>query len=393
MDNLPAPIQTGLTGFDDQVGSGRGISGGASQQSTMLGIASTLLRHRFLILRMAVVGASIGVLGALLAPRSYTSDFSFTPQETTPKGGLSALASDLGVNVGGVASQSPAFYVDLIKTRKLLGNLADQRFSRSSSTGTSTLTLAEALTGPDSNPGERRLEAIDKLRKMIGARVNLKTNVVDVSVKTRSPSLSSALAQAIIAEINRFNNETRQSQAAAERSFAEQRVADARAALRNAEDRGQSFLLRNMSYTSSPELIFQKARLDREIALRASEYQALNEAYNRARLDEVRNTPVITLVEQPERAIRPDPRGLLRKTFLAAVLGMLVGVFIAFLQEALSKSKRVELEEFQEFVALRAAAASDLKHPARTLRLMLPLRNGRHSGDPRDVSDPQRLSR
>ena len=350
---------------------------GSSGEPTLLRIASTVLRHRILILRFIAVGALLGGLSALIAPRTYTSDFSFTPQEATAKGGLSALASDLGVNVGGVASQSPAFYVDLLKTRKVLASLTEQRFSYTSNTRQTSVPLAEILLGPSSDSSVRRLEAVEKLRKMIKARVNLKTNVVDVTVETRSPSLSAALASAIIGEINKFNSETRQSQAAAERTFAEQRAAEARVALRNAEDRDQSFLLRNMVYTSSPELLFQKARLEREVTLRASEYQALIAAYNRARLDEVRNIPVITLIEQPEAPGRPDSRGVLTKAFLAAVLGAIAGFFVAFSREALTKSGRAEREEFQEFIALRTAAASDLRHPGRTLRLMIPLRNGK----------------
>jgi uncharacterized protein involved in exopolysaccharide biosynthesis len=348
------------------------VSGG---EPTLLRIASTVLRHRILILRFIAVGAVAGSAAALLAPRSYTADFSFTPQETTAKEGLSALASDLGVNVGGVASQSPAFYVDLLKTRKVLASLAEKPLSYSKSTVQKGQTLAELLTG-DSDPAISREKAVGKLRKMIGARVNLKTNVVNVTVQTRSPSLSAALASSVIEEINKFNSETRQSQASAERIFAEQRVTEARAALRDAEDRDQAFLLRNMVYSSSPELVFQKSRLEREVTLRSAEYQALNTAYNRARLDEVRNIPVITLIEQPEMPVRGDPRGILTKGFLAAVLGALAGVFVAFSREAFRKSGRAEREEFQEFVALRSAAAADLRHPARTLRLMIPLRNG-----------------
>ena len=347
----------------------------ASGGSTLLGMASTVLRHRILILRLTVIGALLGGLVTVIIPRTYTSDFSFTPQEATAKVGISALAADLGVNVGGVASQSPAFYVDLLKTRKVLANLADQRFSYASDTGRVTATLAEILVGQRSKPSLRRLKAVDKLREIIRSRVDIKTNVVGVSVKTKSPSLSAALASSIIREINRFNTETRSSQAGAEREFAEQRVSEARSALREAEDRDQAFLLRNMVFTTSPELVFQKARFDREVALRAAEYQTLIAAYNRARLDEVRNIPVITLIEQPEIPARPDPLGLLKKTLLAGVVGALVGAFVAFFQEAFTQSRRAEREGFQEFIALRAAAAADFRHPARTLRQMIPLRS------------------
>src|SRR5882762_10502802 len=135
-------------------------SAGSTSEPTLLRIASTLLRHRILILRCIAFGALLGGLFALVIPRTYTSDFSFTPQEATPKEGLSALASDLGVNVGGVASQSPAFYVDLLKTRKVLASLTEQRFSYTSNGRQTSIPLAETLLGPSSEPRVHRLEAV-----------------------------------------------------------------------------------------------------------------------------------------------------------------------------------------------------------------------------------------
>ena len=103
-----------------------------SPEPTLLRVASTVLRHRISIIRFFTVGGIVGAAIALVMPRTFTADFSFSPQETTAKEGLTALASDLGVNVGGTASQSPAFYVDLLKTRKILSSLVVQPLSYSS---------------------------------------------------------------------------------------------------------------------------------------------------------------------------------------------------------------------------------------------------------------------
>jgi len=94
--------------------------------------------------------------------------------------------------------------------------------------------------------------------------------------------------------------DTRQSQAAAERGFTEERMAEAQEELRAAENELQRFLQNNRQFQNSPELVFQHDRLQRRVAMRQQVYTSLVQSYEQARIDEVPNTPVITVVEYAE---------------------------------------------------------------------------------------------
>jgi uncharacterized protein involved in exopolysaccharide biosynthesis len=71
----------------------------------------------------------------------------------------------------------------------------------------------------------------------------------------------------------------------------------------------------------SPDLSAEHGRLMREVSMRQSMFMSLAQAYAQARMESIRNTPVITIVERPSVPAKPNPRG----TVMWAVLGTLLG--------------------------------------------------------------------
>ena len=69
--------------------------------------------------------------------------------------------------------------------------------------------------------------ALRKLSGMMEAELDRPSSVVTFAVETENPHLSAKIAQRVLDLLNRFNLETRQSQAAAERRFTEVRLAEA----------------------------------------------------------------------------------------------------------------------------------------------------------------------
>jgi uncharacterized protein involved in exopolysaccharide biosynthesis len=152
--------------------------------------------------------------------------------------------------------------------------------------------------------------------------------------------LAEQLVLSFLDEVNQFNLETRRSQAASERTFTEQRVQEVRHELRRAEDDLQRFLQRNRDYRNSPQLTFEQDRLAREVAVRQALYTTLSQALEKAKIEEVRDTPVITVVERPEMPAKPDGRGLLRKGLLALVVGTAIGVGFVLGRDRLDRRVR-----------------------------------------------------
>jgi uncharacterized protein involved in exopolysaccharide biosynthesis len=94
----------------------------------------------------------------------------------------------------------------------------------------------------------------------------------------------------------------------------------------------QHFLQTNRM-TESPELTFQRDRLQREVTLRQQLVTGLAQRYEENRIQEVRDTPVITIIESPVLAARPDPRLRLLIVLLGTAAGVLTGILAVLVRE------------------------------------------------------------
>lgn len=335
---------------------------------SLLAIVNVLLRHRGLIAGTALLLAAVVSGVILLLPRTYTAESTLTPQSRRMTSNLSGLAAQFGLALPGAdAGQSPAFYADLLSSHQILGQVVDTKFEYPSDTGVVRGTLVQIYRAKGDTPPLRRDAAIRRLAEDVEASTVQKTGVIELAVQARHPVLAQLISQRLIALLDQYNLHTRQSQAAAERRFTEQRLDEVRRDLRAAEDALQRFLQRNRDYRNSPELAFEQERLKREVSLEQQLYSTLAEAFEQAKIEEVRDTPVITVVEPPEAPVRPDPRGLLRNGLLALVLGALLGMALAIGRAYAVNARSLRAHEASEFERLRHDAFQDLTRPWRPL--------------------------
>ncbi|MDP2529451.1 MAG: GNVR domain-containing protein [Candidatus Palauibacterales bacterium] len=363
-------------------GPARGPAGGpaASRAAlTPLEAANVLLRHWRLVVGVPLALAFVVGLVGLLRPREYTSGASFMPnQGSSNNSALAGIAAQFGVNIGAQAGNSPEFYADLLNSHDLLRSAVLSRYASSrggaaaadsgaaSSTGWRDLVQIWEVSAGDSARSVEK--AITLLGRRMTVGVRSQTGVVEVAVHTRDPSLSRQITSRLIDLVNTFNLETRQSQAGAQRKFIEGRLQVSRRQLLQSEDSLQAFLEHNRSYQNSPELQFEESRLQRHVDLRQQVYTSLAQSYEQARIDEVRTTPVITVVDPPELPARPDRRHLFLYVGIALVLGGIVGIVLAFAASYLERAREMDPGEFDEFKAGWRSMLADVRGLARRLR-------------------------
>ena len=126
-------------------------------------------------------------------------------------------------------------------------------------------------------------------------------------------------------KLDEFNVNVRRSRARNEREFLEARVSEAQSDLRAAEGELEQFLKSNRDLRTSPSLAFQEARLRRKVDLAQTRFLGLQGQLDQARIQEVRDTPVITVLDTPDlprRHYRPR-RSLVVLTVM--LLGMVAG--------------------------------------------------------------------
>lgn len=333
---------------------------------SILGAVNVILRHRSMIGWTAFVAMVATVGLGLVGPRSYVASASFVPQARKAPSSFSGLAAQLGVNIGpNEPGQNPQFYVDLLQSREILRQVVETRYTFETDTGRVSATLVELYGGDETNPALRREVASKRVDDQTAATVSARTGVVRMTATARHPELARHIAARMLQLLSEFNLGTRQSQAAAERRFAGQRLVEVAADLRAAENRFQNFLQGNREFSQAPTLQLQENRLQREISRQQQLYNTLSEAHEQAKIEEVRDTPVITVVEPPVVPARPKPRGLLLKGLLAFLGGAMVATLIAFVREYLWRASAERTTEFAQFADLRRATLLGFRRPWR----------------------------
>jgi uncharacterized protein involved in exopolysaccharide biosynthesis len=290
-------------------------------------------RRRRLMGALALILAVITGVVTLVLPRSYTSVTTFMPQAAQGKfAQLSGLAAEFGFNVSAnEPAASPSFYAFLLQSRELLRTAVRTPYDLPLKNATRRGTLVEWYHPPGDTPAEREEVAIDRLRRDLRAATDAETGTVQLKVRNPSPRLAFEITSRLMELVSDFNLQKRQSQAAAERKFVEAQVKEAAGRLQGAEDRLKTFLQQNREYRTSPQLLFEYDRLFRVVTMQQQVYSSLSQAFEQARIDEVRNTPVLTLVDPPNLPAEPDRRWLLAKVLLAAMLGAMIGAFVALI--------------------------------------------------------------
>jgi uncharacterized protein involved in exopolysaccharide biosynthesis len=190
-------------------------------------------------------------------------------------------------------------------------------------------------------PEETVRGAIEMLRKLVHARADPQTNLVEVRVEAPYRGLSEQLALRILENVNTFNLERRQLQAAHERAFVDSRVANAESTLTLAEHGLAAFLRRNRSYQNSPELTLEYQRLSWRVTHARDVLTSLVEVADGARLEEVRNTPLILTVDSPHGSAIPAPRNLALHGVLGLSVGALLGLLVSWVRQSARLVRRV----------------------------------------------------
>lgn len=314
-------------------------------------LLTILLRHLKFVVAFAVLFALYTLGTGLLTPLTYTADASFIPQGSRAQSQASAFAAQFGVGIQtGEGGQSPQFYIDLIRSREIQRGVVRSSYTVRTDTGVITGNLIRILG--IRGRGIERLEysAMRTLADMVTASPSPKTGVITLKATSGYPELSSQILANVLDQINKFNLLGRQSRASSERRFIEQRLREGEVLLTQAEDRLDEFNRANRDFiTPTPAL--QRDRLNRTVVARQQIVTALMQAEEQARIEEIRDTPAITVIEPPARPLEPNQRGIRSRTIKSVIFGFVLGSIAVFLLDFFRRSAARDGDAFQEFVA------------------------------------------
>lgn len=318
--------------------------------SVLLDVTSSLVKRWKLVVGFPVAATVVAVVVSLVLHPTYTATASFVPETERGGTGLPAgvigLAAQFGIGAPG-GTNSSAFYADVLASGTMRTEVLETRLPdpRASTPGDSAVLLD--ILGVRDDVYLARLESGRvKLRSAVSVSVDSRTDIVTVSVETKYQQLSADVANLLIALLNRFNLERRQSSALQRRRFVQDRVSEMQAEMYDAEEQLGRFLEQNRNFESSPSLRFQADRLQRQVSIKQEVLAGLLRSYEQARIQEVNDTPVITVID---RAIPPQKKsGPRRKLYvtLTFTLALLAAGFAAFAGEHIQRAKDTNAADF-----------------------------------------------
>lgn len=339
---------------------------------SLLELVNVLLRRWRVVLGLPVAAAFLTAAVSLVLPPTYTAATAFVPEARSQgrlPSGLAGLAGQLGVSVGAEASQSPRFYAEVVRSREIVDRVLLSRFvdPRSRHNPPDSATLLRILRVDGDDLAQSLHNGRNKMESLVSVRVDNQTSIVTLHFDSRHPALAADVANRFVLYLNEFNAKTRQSQARERRRFVEQQVAEAERDLRQAEEELKEFYERNRSWQQSPQLVFEEGRLRRQVEIRQEVYLTLKREYETARIEEVNDTPVITVIDPavpPQQRSKPKRKLLV---VLAFVLSGMVGVFWAFGAGYVERVRRDDDGEYREFRGLVERAREEARQGARAV--------------------------
>jgi len=273
---------------------------------------------------------------------------------------LSGLAGELGFNLGSANALSPDFFAEVLGSRELLKATLLSSFDDPNKPGTQVLLLRILPLGHDT--GDVRIEdGVRYLQNHITQRVDRRTGIVTLTFVGSSPTLAAAVTNRMVELLNTFNLERLQSQSRARRRFAAERLTEAELELHQAEAEHLTFLQANRRYADSPLLAFEQNRLARRVQLRQEVFLTLTREVEEARIAEVRDTPLLTIIDP---AVAPDRRSFPRRkliVLLAIVAGVLSALVFVYAREFLGAAEHEAERPYRTFVEALNTALSELR--------------------------------
>jgi uncharacterized protein involved in exopolysaccharide biosynthesis len=277
----------------------------------------------------------------------------------------SELAAQLGLNVGADDNgQSADFFIDLVRSRGVVARVADSSYTISTAKGPVRRPLA-ALYGEDEGKSGPLSEAetVDRLRGSIEVSTWGQTGIIRLSVIAAQPSLAQQILANVIRELDAYNLARRKEKAAAERQFVEKLLSDARVELAQAETQLSTFKQLNRQYANSPALALENSRLTRQVTRRQEIVTAMSQSLEQAKIEEVRDIPAITLIDEPEPAFLSATHETIRKGLLGMAAGLMVGIMLAFILERAAETREARTPVYNEFTALKKETAIGVSRP------------------------------
>jgi uncharacterized protein involved in exopolysaccharide biosynthesis len=274
------------------------------------------------------------IYAVFIATLWFKVDMVFLPElykSPSLGGSLSDLAGLAGLDAGSKSgSVSTTIYPTILGSETVMTQVIYTKYK--SEKHKDSLNLVEYFDMDGKTEREKLIDLMERLtkEKHIISLLDSKTKNLTVTVEMPEASLSAQVATALKLSLDDYLKTKRKSSAGSQREFIAARQNEVRDSLRLAEEALKTFREQNRIVSSSPELLLQQGRLQRGVELFQAVFIELQKQYELARIEEIKDTPVVNLLDDPQPPVRKSRPSRLLIVVVGTLLSA-IGTSIAVL--------------------------------------------------------------
>ena len=301
----------------------------------LLELYDQLKRQKPFILTFTGIFTIFSILYSFLSTPLYKSYVSIYPSVTdsslnTPLGDIQGVASAFGFNIEG--SDKVAFYIpDIVNSRRLQKTIIQNRWI--SDDHDQPIDLISYWEIDDPTKLNKRFKKLinsflpagrktDPHRKYLeSALIELEDRITveeedsglnTIMIHMEEPGLSADIGNFIAQFIKSYISDEMDMQSRKYRQFIEERFESAEKELKGSEEELTEFRKKHAIALEPPEMQLLRARLMRNVEVNQEVYVTLRQQYELAKIEELKESPIINILDQAEPPSDKDkPRRLL----------------------------------------------------------------------------------
>ena len=323
-----------------------------NDEINLINLFKVIWDGRWFIILTTVVGSLLVLAYTYTLTPLYKSEISLYPvlSSSKPTGlsRLQGLAASFGYDFG--STETNFNIPDVVNSRRIKLAIINHDWYFSDIEDTMSLLeywhiddkpgLFSRVFGiKETDPKRQRLKWEEQALKKINDRISVtdskKTGLITVSVLSEEPYLSKEIVAFIADALIKYINQVQLKQASENRQFIEDRIKEVEAQLKESEENLKRFREDNRSIKDSPELQLELERLMRDVEVNQQVYITLKQQYEIARIEEVKEAPVVNVLDEGREAVEKDKPRRVKVIILTVFLISGFSSIITFLRNVI----------------------------------------------------------
>ena len=263
---------------------------------------------------------------------------------------MMGLASQFGIAMPMEDSSPKWSYEEVIKSRTMAKGLLSYRFD-TEEFGPQKELLQIVTYGneePEFGIDTLLIQGIESVDAMIEVTKTTTTSLFELEISASEPQMAADIASAVMEELDKHQRSYNARKTKETRQFIDERLLATESELERAEEALKLFREKNRSIFESPQLQLEQERLGRDVAVLISVFTTLKQQLETAKIEEVKESDYVIILDTPDIPLYPDKPKKKRMVILAGILGIGLGMILAFIKEFVRNRDEEEQEKLCE---------------------------------------------